>query len=77
MKITEHKFAITLFDDRRQIAIARKQRTGWLVKGYAVSWIEKGNSKNVLGISAPQFLSLKNVAQVRKLFNDIAQNPES
>ena len=77
MKITEHKFAITLFDDRRQIAIARKQRTGWLVKGYAMSWMDKGGSKNVLGIPSPEFLSLKNVAQVRKLFNDIAQNPES
>jgi hypothetical protein len=76
MKITESKFALTLFDDRCQVAVARKQRTGWLVTGYAVSWIEKGNSKNVLGISAPQFLQLKNIKQVRKLFNDIAQNPE-
>ncbi len=72
MKIAESKFALTLFDDRRQVAVARKQRTGWLVTGYAVSWIEKGNSKNVLGISAPQFLQLKNIKQVRKLFNDIA-----
>ena len=72
MKITESKFALTLFDDRRQVAVARKQRTGWLVTGYGFSWIDKGNSKNVLGISAPQFLQLKNIKQVRKLFNDIA-----
>ena len=47
MKITEHKFAITLFDDRRQIAIARKQRTGWLVKGYAMSWLGKSLYENL------------------------------
>lgn len=72
MKIAESKFALTLFDDRRQVAVARKQHTGWLVTGYAVSWIEKGNSKNALGIAAPQFLQLKSITQVRKLFNDIA-----
>jgi hypothetical protein len=71
MKITEHKFAITLFDDRRQVAVARKQRTGWLVTGYGVSWIEKGNSKNIFGISAPQYLQLKTVKQVRNLFNNL------
>ena len=72
VKITESTFALTLFDGRRQVAVARKQRTGWLVTGYAVSWIEKGNSKNVLGISAPELLPLKSITQVRKLFNDMA-----
>ena len=71
MKITESTFALTLFDDRRQVAVARKQRTGWLVTGYGVSWIEKGNSKNIFGISAPQYLQLKTVKQVRNLFNDL------
>ena len=72
MKITESKFALTLFDDRRQVAVARKQLIGWIVTGYGLSWLDKGDSKNILGISSPQFLQLKNIKQVRKLFNDIA-----
>jgi len=72
MKITESKFALTLFDDRRQVAVARKQLIGWIVTGYGLSWIDKKDSKNILGISSPQFLQLKNIKQVRKLFNDIA-----
>ena len=71
MIITEHKFAITLFDDRRQVAVARKQRTGWLVTGYGFSWIDKGSDKNIFGISAPQYLQLKTIKQVRNLFNDL------
>jgi hypothetical protein len=72
MKITESTFALTLFDDRRQVAVARKKNTGWLVTGYGVSWIDKGDSKNILGISSPELLPLKSITQVRKLFNDIA-----
>jgi hypothetical protein len=73
VKITESTFALTLFDDRRQVAVARKKlNTGWLVTGYGVSWIDKGDSKNILGISSPELLPLKSITQVRKLFNDIA-----
>ena len=71
MKITESKFALTLFDDRRQIAVARKQIIGWLVTGYGLSWIDKGSDKNIFGISAPQYLQLKTVKQVRNLFYGI------
>ena len=75
MKITESKFALTLFDDRRQVAVARKQRTGWLVTGYGLSWVDKGLDKNIFGISAPQYLQLKTVKQVRNLFNDLGSSP--
>jgi hypothetical protein len=54
------------------VAVARKKNTGWLVTGYGVSWIDKGDSKNILGFSSPELLPLKSITQVRKLFNDIA-----
>ena len=73
LSIKEHKFAVTLFDGRRAVAVARKKHAGWLVTGYALSWIDKGNSKNVLGVSSPEFLTLKSITQVRKLFNDISR----
>jgi len=71
LKILEapHGRVITLFDTRRCVAVARKiPNHGWQVKGYALSWIDKGDRKNVFGVSTPEFLSLKNVSQVRQLF---------
>ena len=74
LKIFEanHGRVITLFDDRRCVAVARKiPQHGWQVKGYALGWIDKGDKKNAFGTSNPDLLALKNVSQVRQLFNSI------
>ena len=81
LKIFEapHGDVITLFDHQppfwpewRKVAVARKiPQRGWQVKGYAFSWIDKGDQKNVFGTSNPDLLALKNVSQVRQLFNSI------
>jgi len=79
--ITESKFygdatprVIIAFDvvRKKPVAVARKVLDrGWLVTGYGLSWIDKGDKKNVFGISNPNFLTLKNVTQVRKLLNSL------
>lgn len=77
--ITESKFmgeasprVIVAFDGRRRVAVARKVLAGgWLVVGYGLSWIDKGDKKNVFGIANPSMLTLKNVTQVRNLFNSL------
>jgi hypothetical protein len=77
--ITESKFrgetsprVIVAFDGRRRVAVARKVLAGgWLVVGYGLSWIDKGDKKNVFGIANPSMLTLKNVTQVRNLLNSL------
>ena len=46
-------YAIALTDNGRVVAVARKMGTGWLVTGYGICWMDKGDTKNVLGIANP------------------------
>ena len=81
--ITESKFygdvnprVIIAFDvvRKKPVAVARKVLDhGWLVTGYGLSWIDKGDKKNVFGIANPSLLTLKNITQVRKLLNSLQE----
>tara|TARA_R110000868_G_scaffold221524_2_gene473270 strand:- start:727 stop:948 length:222 start_codon:yes stop_codon:yes gene_type:complete len=72
MTITIGKHAVTLFDGRRRVAVARQTGSGkWLVNGYTLSWLEKGQLKNCFGISNPSILVLETKRDVIKLFTPL------
>lgn len=74
MELHEHKFgggrfAIVLMDGRRMVAKARPVTGGYLIKGYAISLLDKKPhpmTPNKIGIPSPNMFVVKTARQARR-----------